>query len=386
MKVLYIYDHKFITNNGNYFSEGKFSNKIFTRYDCLKANIVIISRKINSEQVEYYNKIDKENIKFSPVKGVKFYFIFSTYFFINLVKIAYYIVRSDLLIVRMPSILGLFVLSINLIFKKKYAVELVGNGREAWFNIKSKNSYFYKKIAILLDKIRKFHIFNANGVIYVTKKDLQKYYPTKGFVAVASNVEVNVEKNFYLDRKAEARDYYKIGLIGSFNNEYKGIETAIKAIKILKDQGVNSKLNIVGSGKLKEYYLNLAKRLDIEHDIIFLGSIKGGENIFQWLDSLDVYIQPSYTEGLPRALIEAMSRGLPAIATQVGGIPELLDKEYLIPPKDHKRLALSLINLLGDSHERYNQSRKNFEQVKYYDSNYLTQQREIFWKKFKSIN
>ena len=61
--------------------------------------------------------------------------------------------------------------------------------------------------------------------------------------------------------------------------------------------------------------------------------------MFEWLDDMDLYIQPSLQEGLPRAVVEAMSRGLPALGAHTGGIPELLGEDCIFPRKGVDAIA-----------------------------------------------
>ena len=67
--------------------------------------------------------------------------------------------------------------------------------------------------------------------------------------------------------------------------------------------------------------------------------------MFDWLDSLDVYIQPSLVEAMPRALIEAMSRGLPSLGSKVGDIPELLTPSFVFSRGDVDAIARKLRSL-----------------------------------------
>ncbi|WP_411689990.1 glycosyltransferase family 4 protein [Acinetobacter indicus] len=99
----------------------------------------------------------------------------------------------------------------------------------------------------------------------------------------------------------------------------------------------------------------------------------------------DLYIQPSRTEGLPRALIEAMARGLPAVATNVGGIPELLPSEFLIPPNAPQELANKIDLLISSQQLRYEQGRANYNKAREYDSEILRQRRTKFWNQAKAI-
>ena len=73
--------------------------------------------------------------------------------------------------------------------------------------------------------------------------------------------------------------------------------------------------------------LNLAKKYRVENRVKFLGQVPHKE-VLKWLDNIDIYIHPSYTEGLCRSIIEAMSRACPIICSDVGGNYELVDKDH----------------------------------------------------------
>ena len=72
-----------------------------------------------------------------------------------------------------------------------------------------------------------------------------------------------------------------------------------------------------------------------------------GEGVRRALDAADLFVLPSLTEGLPRALLEAMAKGLPAVASAVGGIPELLPSEFLVPAGQAHQLAERIHRLMS---------------------------------------
>lgn len=386
-KILYIHDHKFVYLNDKYYSEGKFRTEVFSRYDAFNSNITVISRVIANNKGDKLNKISNENIYFKPVKGVSFSSVFTKYFFKNITIVLQEIKKADALIVRLPSFLGVFILLVNLFFRKKYFIELVGDPKEALITSKNKVSLLFKCFVYIFASLNKFFIKKSDGVIYVTQYDLQQRYPTKKLQAYASNVEVNIKPLSLSLNKYALKDEkkIKIGLIGSFNNEYKGIDNALKAVHLLKEQDCMVQLHILGSGKLKDHYLEMAKELEIAGQIYFDGSLSGGEAVINWLKDLDLYIQPSRTEGLPRALIEAMSVGLPAVATRVGGIPELLPDEFLVHLDDPKELAEKIEILISSQQLRYEQGKANYTKVKEYDSELLSIRRAKFWNQAKAI-
>lgn len=385
--ILYVHDHKFIFLSDNYYSEGKFTNEVFSRYDVFDSNIKVISRVIHNHEGAKLNVITNSNIRFTPVEGVDFSSVFTKNFFTNIKLVVREIKKADALIVRLPSFLGIFILLVNLFFRKKYFIELVGDPKEALITSKNKVSLLFKCFIYIFASLNKFFIKKSDGVIYVTKYDLQQRYPTKKLQAYASNVEVNIKPLSLSLNKYALKDEkkFKIGLIGSFNNEYKGIDNALKAIHLLKEQDCMVQLHILGSGKLKDHYLEMAKELEIAGQIYFDGSLSGGEAVINWLKDLDLYIQPSRTEGLPRALIEAMSVGLPAVAANVGGIPELLAVEFLVQSDDPQELTKKIKNLIASQQLRYEQGRANYNKAREYDSEILRQRRTKFWSQAKAI-
>src|SRR5699024_9667719 len=95
---------------------------------------------------------------------------------------------------------------------------------------------------------------------------------------------------------------------------------------------------ILGDGDQSSWKL-LAKELGIEDNVKFKGVLPGGKPVLSWLESIDVYIQPSFQEGLPRAVIEAMSQGCPVVGSNAGGIPELIQDEYIHDMGDYEELS-----------------------------------------------
>jgi glycosyltransferase involved in cell wall biosynthesis len=96
------------------------------------------------------------------------------------------------------------------------------------------------------------------------------------------------------------------------------------------------------------------------------------------LDKADVFVLPSYQEGLPRAMIEAMARALPCIGSTVGGIPELLNQEDMIPPGNVAALADKIRSVVTNPERMNMMSARNWEKAKKYDLMVLLP----LWNKF----
>ena len=93
---------------------------------------------------------------------------------------------------------------------------------------------------------------------------------------------------------------------------------------------------------------------------------------------MDLYIQPSLQEGLPRAMIEAMSVGMPIIGSNAGGIPELIDKNCIFKKKNVNEI-MSIIKKI-DNEFLVAQSQKNYLNSKKFDKNSLNNKRNAFYK------
>ncbi len=194
---------------------------------------------------------------------------------------------------------------------------------------------------------------------------LRKRYPCRGPYLICSNVSIKSDKVVILNRENKIKqphDYYKIGLMGQYrDNDQKGISTVIKALGLLRG---DYRFEIVGDGNAERYYPAL-KQLGLGDKVRFLGYMSDKNQINSWLDDLDFYVQPSLSEGLPRATIEAMSRGCPVVASNVCGMVDLLSEKYLIKPKDYKALA-EIIKKMSDEQEMLLAAQTNFQKASEY--------------------
>ena len=223
---------------------------------------------------------------------------------------------------------------------------------------------------------------NAPYSVYVTNEFLQRRYPTRGITAAISDVELRPMEQAVLDaRLAHIRNHtgkIKIATSGGLV-AYKGQQFVIEALAKLKEQGnTNFEYHLAGSGD-DVTLRNLAKELGVEDQVVFEGRL-AHEQMFPWLDEMDLYIQPSMTEGMPRSLIEAMSRGLPALGTQTGGIPELLGPDCTFPRKDVNTIAKMISSLSPEVMEQ--KARNNFDSAQGFQKELLEQRRYDFYATF----
>jgi glycosyltransferase involved in cell wall biosynthesis len=129
----------------------------------------------------------------------------------------------------------------------------------------------------------------------------------------------------------------------------------------------------------------LSKKLGVHTRCEFLGQVPGGLAVQELLDSADIFILPSRVEGLPRAMIEAMARGLPCIGTNVGGIPELLDAEDLVQAGDASALARKIEEIVADPERQKLMSARNLAEARNYVDDVLREKRIAFYEYTRNI-
>jgi glycosyltransferase involved in cell wall biosynthesis len=294
--------------------------------------------------------------------------------------------NSGALIIRGPSEIGMIAAKYARKNKIPYAVEASGCAFNNMWHYGSIIGKLYAPIKYL----RARHMIkNANAVLYVTEHFLQKRYPNNGITGIASNVDLpNLDNAILarrLNKKLDQSGKMQIGLIGDYKTNLKGIDTAIKALSILKQSGLeNFKLRILGQGN-PEKWLKLARKFKIEEHLIFDTPVLPGDAVFTWLDALDLYIQPSRTEGLPRALIEAMSRALPCIASNAGGTAELLTPDVIHPRHDAKALANLVQKAWSNKTWCSEHAKRNFTRAKDFAAENLEKERKQFYQDFKAL-
>jgi glycosyltransferase involved in cell wall biosynthesis len=166
---------------------------------------------------------------------------------------------------------------------------------------------------------------------------------------------------------------------------YKAPDIVLKALKIIIQQGVLCKLVWLGDGVYKTEMEELAKKLNISDHIKFKGNVSKND-VEKYLQNADIFILVSRTEGLPRAMIEAMATGLPCIGSAVGGIPELLSPEVIIKKNNPNALAKKLNDLISNKSFYNEQSEINLQESKKFVESILSKKRNEFYTYLKNLN
>jgi glycosyltransferase involved in cell wall biosynthesis len=169
------------------------------------------------------------------------------------------------------------------------------------------------------------------------------------------------DEAFRVDRSCRrSADPFTLVSVAGLDQPYKGTAILLNTLRELRQDGARIRLRLVGAGTLLPDLQRQAGALGVQDDVEFLGQLDRA-GVRRSLDSGDLFVLPSLTEGLPRALLEAMARGLPAVATAVGGVPELLSPECLVPARDPHALAGLIRRLMEDAAALDSLGRRNRE-------------------------
>ena len=317
MKLLFVHDHKFRKVENVLYSTGGLNNEVLERYSKNASQVTVIARIFEEGKSENkWSKITNKKILIKGDKGL---------YYNNLKQ---EILMCDKMIIRLPSFLGLQALRLNRKIGKPYMIEMVACPWDALWN----HGFAGKILAPYIFFRNRKELKDAPMVLYVTNQFLQYRYPTKGKAIGCSDVVISDFNENILNRRREKIEHCGkkkiLGTIAAINVKYKGQQYIIESLGKLKRQGKEDfEYQLVGNGD-SSFLKSIAKKNNVEEQVKFIGGLPH-EKIFEWLDSIDIYVQPSRQEGMPRALIEAMSRGIPAFGAKTGGIPELLPEQYL---------------------------------------------------------
>ena len=194
MKILFSLDVKLIKNNGKVYTTGAANYKYFNEHRLNEDDLItIICRKDNKQK---YN----DNLAISSGKNIFFILVNSykeilTFKYIKILKDE--IRKSDLIIVKQPSMIGNLTCHFAKKMKKKYIVDMVGC---PWDALTNKN-LLGKIIAPFIFLITRKNVKDAQGVIYVSEFFLQKRYPTNGKSIGCSDVQLDKNENIVIKKR-----------------------------------------------------------------------------------------------------------------------------------------------------------------------------------------
>jgi N-acetyl-alpha-D-glucosaminyl L-malate synthase BshA len=222
--------------------------------------------------------------------------------------------------------------------------------------------------------ISKLFLDQADAVIALTrdmKEEAQKLCNTEVFV-IPNGIDLKkfsrLSKKKARDRLHMQKDAKVLIFIGRLH-KVKGIVHLIEAMKIIKEKCSKIQLLIIGDGTERDYLKRRVRDLNLEKYINFVGRVSNN-SIPDYLYASDLFVLPSFSEGFPVTILEAMASGLPILATRVRGVPEIINEGvngFLVEPGDSHQIAEKAILILQNDNMRDRISEHNKKYVKRYE-------------------
>jgi glycosyltransferase involved in cell wall biosynthesis len=308
-------------------------------------------------------------------------------------------------IMRVPSILSAHMTPGLYASGQPFGVEVVGDPRDL-FAPGCMDHPLRPIVRWWLQRQLREQCARASAVAYVTKTALQARYPCRAFGVGISDVHLpseailvadNVLATHYssVELPAHSVSQRRLGsphgcasrlvTVASLEQRYKGVDHLISAVAKCLQAGLEVSLTVIGDGRHRNGLERHAEALGLRDRVTFLGQLPAGETVRRELDRSHIFVLPSLAEGLPRAMVEAMARALPCIGSAVGGIPELLPGEDLVPPADPAALAAKILEVARDPARMQRMSYRNLNLANEFSDPVLREHRLAFYRHLRHV-
>jgi glycosyltransferase involved in cell wall biosynthesis len=380
------------TDDGKYWTNLVYGYDFFLRYLSVfdEIRLVAHTEKCETKKTENMLRVDGENLNVYEVpfphgklQYIKMYRLISHF-------VKYCAEGCDAAILRIPDQLAFQVYPVLKKNKIPVAVEVTSDSWD-FFAPGSVKSILRPLLRFLWYINQRRICANADGTSYVTEFALQRRYPPKralkkdGFTTfyTCSNLSDTYFGSPKIYSASDKKVYTIIHVSSSIGGHAKGHSELITALGRLHQNGLTANLVLVGGGTLNLEVESLIDKYNYRQNVRFTGLIPSTSMLSDELKKADLFVFPSYREGLPRVVLEAMAAGLPCIATELPGIKELLDDDCLVPVKDINMLESKIKHFLDNPEKLTEKSFRNFKKALEYKSNLIQEKRVEFYRLLK---
>lgn len=296
--------------------------------------------------------------------------------------------RADAAICRLPSPISLVACPV---FEKSgvpWAGEMMMNPRTA-YSKQAMNHPLQPIIQRIIVRSTKKACLAANGISYVTEHVLQEEYPCRAiadprakghFTSSYSTINLRDDMFSIADWGNECPSKVVLVHTGKMSDYRKGHAVFIETVALLRKMGIDAYGLLIGGGPKRDEFESLADSLGIEKYCEFSGWASGFQEVQDQLQRAQFFVLPTLSEGLPRAIIEAMASGLICLGNAVDGIPELLEPECLSADNSPESYAGMVHRFLIDWGHGLDVRKRQFEKAFGYRSEVLAGRRTKFYQ------
>ena len=374
------------TPDGRIWTTGAFSEAFWRRYLAVFDSVSVIARALDVASAEAGAKIvTGDGIQFFGVP----YFHGPLQYALKSHAVHQYVKSkvgtSDAVILRAPGTIATDLLAVLRPSDRPFGMEIIGDPYDVFapgavtHPLRPFFRWWFTR------QLRR-QVSSASSLAYATQGVLQTRYPGADDAFSTSFSDVDLSGDVFSPRpRAELarKSSLYIVMVGSLEQLYKAPDVLIDAVGRCVESGLDLHLTILGDGR---HRTELEARRDargLRDRVVFAGHLPAGAAVREQLDRADLFVLPSRTEGLPRAIIEAMARGLPCIGSTVGGIPELLPADDLVPPGDAAALATKIGEIARDPDRMARMSARNLERARDYRDDLMQERRVNFYRSLR---
>jgi len=168
----------------------------------------------------------------------------------------------------------------------------------------------------------------------------------------------------------------------------KGLPYLIEAMDVVRKNVRNAKLLLIGQGADEGSLQDLVEKRGLADQVFFLG-VENHEHVLAFMNVSDLFVLPSIEEAFGIVLVEAMSQGLPVVATDVQGVPSIVRdgvNGYLVPPRDEKALAAGILSLLKDNQLARKMGERNRRDSEQYRWDHLADRYMDVYQRIRTVH
>ncbi len=380
-RVFVIIDGYFSRTNGDPSSNHVWYENFWSRYLAGFENVTIITRV--GDRVDPKAKpITGPGVDVLELPDIREMVPFLIYI-PRLLILLFKLPRDASYILRIPGFITALAGVVLIIRRIPFGVEVIADPSDL-FTDGASGFKLSKILHWFLVSTTKLQCKKAAASSYVTAHALQKRYPPGKDKPTFNYTSLNLQDEDYVDapRTADQFNLEKPTLVNvaMMHQNLKAQDVLLQAFAIIRDKGIDAQLVFIGDGNHREIFEQLGRDLGVENYVRYTGLIAKGEPLLNEIDNADLFVLPSRQEGLPRAMLEAMARALPCVATNVGGASELVPEDELVARGDVNALADMLIKQLSNAENLAAQSKRNLDVAKRYHRDTVSKVRECFYK------
>jgi len=365
MRLCFISQASFTKKQGSYYSSPAFvklQEMIAPLYDEVELCVPVFDRPTPKN----FSKLSLANVKLCPLPPYWRRFEFNAFRHpLMLMRCLWpHIKRADTVLMNLPNYVSVLAWLMCLIQRKKFVIRMAGN----WAKVTQLTFYNYKMYA-LGNIAAFFHLLLTKAMVktssltIVNGQELADIYSRKNphVVRVISSTyhDSDIASTIAGSGRYECRILY----VGRLTLN-KGLSELFRAAKDLLVENLSLRIWMAADGYRREEIRAEAEELGVIDRVEFLGwiAIEKLKDIYR---ACDIFVLPSYTEGMPKTVPEAMSNGLPTVVTDVGGLRDVIVEDgktgFVVPIKDVGALRDALRTLILDKPLRQRMARVGLE-------------------------